>query len=265
LIQNLLIQIATLLQTELTQQIEQPQEHIKAEFFAESTAETLPQINLYPGKLEVSQNLRDNSSLPRSQELHQELSVDQTNPTKTYSLTHYPIKESVQCQLIVDYQPKNLTENTDFNIDYQQATITFTDEQNLSHLSKILLDYSFFSVSVLREFQQEFMTDLYGRDRKHYEEILSLIIGIILANQDELIDQYNKDNENQYKSINMITTHSLNQIKLLEGNPVISQNVSGFQLKFQVTGQIQMTKTIPDGISTIKTIRHLGRLTRSLQ
>ncbi len=92
MIQNLLITISELLQTELAGLLTQPANHIQALPFTDTKVESLPLICIYPSSLEISQNVKESgSSQPQLQELHQEIIIDHPQPAMTYQLDKIPV------------------------------------------------------------------------------------------------------------------------------------------------------------------------------
>lgn len=108
----------------------------------------------------------------------------------------------------------------------------------------------------LQELQQELLIDIYNQDLGKLEELSSLVTGIILTNQEKLIQDYNNSQENatQYKSKTISTTHTVSKINLLEGVYTTLETLSVFQLKFEVFGQLKLVKTVTEEVSEIKEI-----------
>jgi hypothetical protein len=254
-IQNLLINISELLQTELAELIPQPTNHILALPITDAKAESLPLIGIYPSSLEISQNVKESSSSqPRMQELHQEIIIDRLQPAITYQLDKTPVPGFTLCHLVIEQEESFLQENTDFIIDYQEATITL--KKDLSKASKILIDYSFMSILVIREFIQDFFIDILDNHLANIEKYSSLILGIILTSNDELIKSYNLNSQfNQYQTNQIFTTHLISQIRLINGNYINLVSLFKFQLKFQVIGQLKLSKTVRESVSPIQTIQ----------
>ena len=219
MIQNLIQQITTLLQESFAGVISDPEQHIVASPATEPTAEELPLIALYPNKLEIRQDFQEtSSSQPRPQELRQEIAVNASNPAGPYSLAKTPLEQSTLCQIIFDKgtvteRQITLVENKDFDINYQNAAISFSFD--LSEASSIILQYSFVGVFTIREFQQEFLVDIYDVNLADVEKWSSLVTGIILTNHDELLEHYNLIEKTEYLANQFITTHTIDQIQIL--------------------------------------------------
>lgn len=260
MIQTLLTQIIERLQTELGEHLTQPKTHIIAIPITEPKTETLPLISIYPGKLEINQTIRETTAnQPCLQEQRQDITVS-PNPPTSYKLTKTPLKDSTRCQIVINEQEKPLKESTDFTINYQQATITF--KHNLSNVSKIQLQYSFLGILTVREFQQDFLIDICDQELTNIEKISSLAAGIIITNHDELIQYYNFTQPTEYQTDKLTTIHTINQIHLLEGIYTTLTTPLKLQLRFNVIGQLKLTKTITEGVSPIKEIKIRDRLNR---
>lgn len=254
MIYNLLIKISQLLQTELAGLITQPAKHILALPITESQAESLPLIGIYPGNLEISQNFKhSNSSQPSLQELHQEIIVDSPQPSVTYQLDKTPVKNTILCHLVIEQQSL-LQEDTDFSIDYQQGTITFNKE--FSQGSKILLRYSFLGIAVMREFTQDFFIDIVDTNLANIEQFSSLASGAILTSSDELIVNYNFNSQiTKYQTNQVITNHTISRISFINGTYTNLSATFKFQLKFQVIGQLNISRTVKESAIPIQTIQ----------
>jgi hypothetical protein len=254
-IQKLLIKICELLQTELAGLITQPANQIVALPIPETPPQTLPLIGIYPGNLEINQNFKQSSSSqPTLQQIHQEINIDNPQPAVTYQLTQTPVKNSIICHLVIEKQKILLQEDTDFNIDDQQGTITFV--KNLAKVNKILLDYSYMSVCIIREFSQDFLVDILDSNLKNIEKFSSLISGMILTNHDELIADYNFPSQvTQYQSNQILTVHSISHIDFINGSYSNFLSSYKLQLKFQTKGQIKVTKAVRDSVLPIQTIQ----------
>lgn len=116
-------------------------------------------------------------------------------------------------------------------------------------------------IIALREFQQYFLIEICDNDLAKIEEITSLITGIILTNQDKLIQNYNIKKENnsekpatQYTSKTVSNTHIISQINLLGGIYTILENPFTFQLKLEVFGQIKLIKTVTEEAGVIEEV-----------
>jgi hypothetical protein len=252
-IQKLLINISQLLQTELAGLITQPDNQIVVLPLSETQPQSLPLIGIYPSKLEINQNFKQSSSSqPTLQQLHQE--IDNPQPNLIYQLAQTPIKGSILCHLVIEKQQNLLQEDTDFNIDYQQRTISF--KETLAKVDKIKLDYSFISVCIIREFIQEFFVDIIDSNLENIEKFSSLISGIILTNNDELIADYNSHFQaNPYQSKQIIANSTISYIHFLNANYINLTNPLKFQLKLQVKGQLNLSRTVRESISPIQTIK----------
>ncbi|MDF0551822.1 hypothetical protein [Kamptonema sp. UHCC 0994] len=127
----------------------------------------------------------------------------------------------------------------------------FSLEQNLKD-SKSIKTYPEASrqeITVIREFEQDFFIDIYDNDLGSIEKLASLILGIILTNSEDLLQEYNVTKpthyqENANKNPSTTTTHLINQINFLEGNYKTSVTPMIFELKWQVKGNIKLVRTV---------------------
>ncbi|MBD2196754.1 MULTISPECIES: hypothetical protein [Calothrix] len=246
MIQNLLSKISELLQSELAGLITQTAKHILDIPISDKEAELLPLIAIYPGNLEISPKFKQSSSIhPSLQELHQEIILDNSPANCTYQLDKIPVEGFTLCHLMIDGEDNLLEENLDFFIDYQQATITL--KTDLSRASKLLIDYSFMSILVIQEFMQEFFIDIWDDSLTNIDKYSSLIMGIILTNNDQLINDYNLNSQlTPYQTHHIFNTHQINQIRVMNGSYSSFSSPFKFQLKFQVIGQLRIRKTVSE-------------------
>jgi hypothetical protein len=114
-----------------------------------------------------------------------------------------------------------------------------------------------------REFQQEFWIEIYDQDFARLEQGSSLITGILIANHDTLLEQYNTPkkpkNKTQYQARQVSTIHTLSQFRLLEGIYLYPKTGVVLQLKLIATGQIQIENAIADGMIPIQKIAITGK------
>ncbi|NEP25193.1 hypothetical protein [Moorena sp. SIO3I6] len=101
-------------------------------------------------------------------------------------------------------------------------------------------------ITTCREFQQEFFIDICDADLTNLEKLASLTTGVILTNDKELIENYNLSTANNYQAQQTATTHTISQITILEGSYDYLNNTPKLQLKWQVIGQVNFSKTITD-------------------
>ncbi|NUM65905.1 hypothetical protein HUU39_11615 [candidate division KSB1 bacterium] len=241
-----------------------PSGHIVVGASSAPAADDLPLIALYPDKLAINQNVKEtNSSQPRPQEFREEIAVNTTTPAGPYALAKTPLEKSTICKAIFDKgtvkeRQALLVENKDFEIDYQQAKIVFT--YDLAKASHILLKYSFVGVFTMREFQQDFLVDIFDDDIAEVEKWASLATGMILTSHDELIEQYNFTTKTEYTANQFLTYHTLDRIQMLEGVPSRADNCVKLQLKFKVVGQMKLTKAITSDFGLIEKIHSPGRI-----
>lgn len=262
MIQRLIQNLITLLRGSFAGVIANPQNQIVTGPI--TTPTVLPTIAIYADKLAISQNFKEaSSSQPRPQEFRQEIAVNTAAPAGPYTLAKTPLEKSTLCKIIFDkgsLQERQtlLVENKDFSIDYQNATILFA--YDLSKASHILLKYSFAGVFTMREFQQDFLVDIFDDDMGKVEKWASLTTGMILTSHDEQLEQYNLANKTEYVANQFLTTHTLDRIHLLEGVPSSAGANFKLQLKFRAAGQLKLVKEITSGFGLIEKIHSPGKI-----
>jgi hypothetical protein len=223
----------------------------------------LPLIALYPARFEISQSLKDTSSdQPRLQETQERIEVDARRPQGPYSLAHTPLRQSVRGELIqevgsVKERRIRLVEDRDFEIDYQQASLSLHETPQPGGVLR--LRYSYVGVFTIREFQQQLLIDIYDTDLAAAEQWASLVTGIILTDQQEFIAAFNTTAKTEYQAGPYLTGHTLNQINFLEGTPTYTDALFNIQLKFNISGQLKLVKKISDGFGLIETIHSPGK------
>lgn len=263
MIQNLIEQIINLLRESFVGVIADPENQIVAGPVTEPVG-IGPTIAIYPANLEMSQNFKEtNSSQPRPQEFRQEIAVNESTPQGPYSLAKTPLQRSTLCKVIFDQgilteRKIMLVEDKDFTINYQGATILFS--YDLAEASSVRLKYSFVGVFTVREFQQEFLADIYDDDKAAVEKWASLTTAMILTSHDELVEGYNLIARTEYVANRFTTSHTIGQIQVLEGVLGRSDSTFSLQLKYNVAGQVKLTKEIVDGFGLIERIHSPGRI-----
>jgi len=263
MIDHLIQHIITLLRQGFDGVIPSPESHIVTGALAGEIDE-LPAIAIYPSKLTWSQGLvESNSSGPRPQEFRQEIPVEAGSPQGPYPLAKTPLPGSAQGQLIFD--PGEVTErrvtvleNKAFTIDYQTPAVSFSAD--LSEASLIRLTYSFVGVFTVKEFQQQFLVDVYDTGMAAVEKWASLANGMILTSHDELIEQYNVTAKTEYIANQFITRHTLGRLQSLEGSPGRQESALKMQLTYSATGYITLIKEIVDGFGLIQKIHSPGQI-----
>ncbi len=257
MIQNLVQAIATLLQNNLTGVT------IKPTSIDAPPADQLPIIALYPTKLLVNQGFRDRPAeqSPRSLPITQTIALSQKRGP--YPLDHTPLPGTllVQTASAVDAsQP--LAEGADFTIDTQAipASLTVTFGPVVKRNSQLALTYKFQGLLLTQDIEQELLIDIYAADPAAAEQWASLGSAIILASHGDLLTTYNSLSRTQYQSKDFTSVHTIEQIQLLEGIDTNTATLGKSQLKFRVTGQLQLIKEIHDGVEVIKEIPLVSKL-----
>ncbi len=112
------------------------------------------------------------------------------------------------------------------------------------------------SIVVIRELIQDFFIDILDNNLATIEQYASLISGIILTFNDELIKNYNFNSQFiQYQTNQIVTTHLISQIRLINGNYANLFTPFKFQLKFQAIGQLKLSRTVRESVSAIEKIQ----------
>lgn len=105
------------------------------------------------------------------------------------------------------------------------------------------------SETTIQDFQQEMRVEIYDSERADLEKWTSLTLGIILSDSDEIIKACNQRAKNSpYHSEHFSITHLIDYIQLVEGIPSASESLFQWQLKFKVSGHLNLSKNIGDGV-----------------
>ena len=229
----------------------------------------LPYIALSLGKFTINQHTTDSlASQPRPQPTVQRVAVNAANPRGPYALAHTPLAGSMQG--VVIHEPGTLAEQrvamvegTDFTIVYPQATLTLA--QAFPPASQMLLSYSFAGIFTIREFLQDLVIEIYDTTMAAVEQWASLTMGLLFTSHDDLLAAYNADVPNSppdatntYHSGQVVTTHTVTQLKLLEGLPNSAATPCHVQLRWTVAGQCKFVKEQVEGVGVIEQIVSLG-------
>lgn len=113
-----------------------------------------------------------------------------------------------------------------------------------------------------QEFQQTFSIDLHTQTPADLEKLSSLILGILLTYQSELITAYNNtDPLSTYQAQTVTTRHHLRQFQFLSSTPTYPSESAagpgagfGLTLTFSALGHLTLSKPITEGLHPIETI-----------
>jgi len=246
-IQNLILAIAARLQENLAG----PQ--IAAAPPATTPPAALPALALYPGAFLVSQAVKDAPAPARTRTVQQTITVKagQARPGP-YPLDYAALDQSLSAALLKQGSPPQpLVKDADFAVDYQQATISFPGA-SVKAASKVALEYAVAQIDTFREFQQGLLVDVYDASLAGAERWASLACGIVLGSADELLAAYNSpEAHTEYRAGLFATKHSLSQLRLLEGTPGPAGDAWLYRLKFDVNGQLRMSRQLREGAGII--------------
>jgi len=109
-------------------------------------------------------------------------------------------------------------------------------------------------MTVVREFDQDFFIEIYDKDLEKVEKLASLILGIILTNSEDLLQEYNVTASIGYQSKAITTVNIINQINVLESIYKTIVEPQSFELKLQAKGQLKLSRNIGGELGTIKNI-----------
>ena len=176
-------------------------------------------------------------------------------------------------QLLISKTVAELKSELARQINKSQITavpISKTLDENLPQIAvypgKLTIDRQFennISVNgnLVQEFQQILLIDICTKDLERLEKLTSLVTGIILINQEKLIQDYNNPTENNnsqkdatYTSKTISTIHKIGKINLLEGIYTALETPFTFQLKYEVFGRLTIAKTTKEDRSRIEEI-----------
>ena len=157
-----------------------------------------------------------------------------------------------------------LVEGRDFTIAYPQATLTLAPA--FPPASQMLLSYTFAGIFTLREFLQDLVIEIYDTTMAAVEQWASLTMGLLFTSHDTLLAAYNADVPNPppdvtntYHSGQVVTTHTVTQLKLLEGLPSPAAIPCHVQLRWTVAGQCKFVKEQVEGVGVIEQIVSPGQ------
>jgi hypothetical protein len=252
MIQNLIQAIATLLQNNLVGV------NIKTTPIDAPPADQLPAIALYATTLLGNQRFRDRPVDKSPMPLQTTQLVTLTQKRGPYPLDHTPLSGTMTAQTVPNPgdAPQLLTEGADFSIDTQPipTTLTVTFSNTLKRNSQIALAYSFQGLALTQDIEQELLIDVYAVDPAAAEQWASLSTAIILASHNSLLTTYNSSTKTQYQAKDFSTVHTIDQIQLIDGIVNTASTISKLQLKFGITGQLQLIKEIHEGAEVIREI-----------
>lgn len=150
-----------------------------------------------------------------------------------------------------------LTEGSDFQIDYQNARISFV--RSVAGAGGILLRYSFAGVFTVQDFSQEFQVSVYAADYGAVEQWAALATSVILTSRDELLDYYNQAAPTVHSAGQFSSTHTLSQLQAVGGVPAPATAGLRLDCTFRVLGQMKLTREIGDGFALLQRVRSPGR------
>lgn len=223
-----------------------------------------PRLGVHLGETTYTQHHRETgSSQPRPIEMREELAVNGGNPAGPYQLAKTPLDTSALCKVLFDEGPMAgrrllFVEGKDFNIDYQNAQLTFS--RDMTGAETIILRYSYVGVFSLREFEQVLLLDVYDENASNAEKWASLATGMILSNHNELLELFNNTNPVTHISNAYLSVATISQILPIHSTTERTENDSFFKLQttFKAIGQVRFIKEIAGGFGLIEKIHSPG-------
>lgn len=116
-------------------------------------------------------------------------------------------------------------------------------------------------ILVMREFEQDFFIEIYDKDLGKVEKLASLILGVILTNSEDLLQEYNNvTTSTKYQSKAITTVHIINQVNVLDSIYKTTAEPQSFELKLQAKGQLKLLRNIGGELGTIDEINILSSI-----
>lgn len=223
-----------------------------------------PSLTLLPGKLELSQQARDRSGQPRPQPARQILEL--RLPATRYTLDKTPLASSLRVQAI--FRPGQLDERAlplslpdEYRIDETGPALLLTPAgaAKVEGAASLLVSYRFVGVYALQEFKQLFHAHVHAPDLPQAEQWASLLIALLLTEQEALMEDYNNQTQTVYAAGDYAARHSIDQIRLLEGEPEVSEEGVLWRLLWQVNGRLELGKQTRPAFDLIEQVVSPGR------
>ena len=265
MIQGLVERLLTILQQAFADGIADVDQHVVAGPVPAPDAAALPLIALSPGELELESRVRDEStSQPRPREIRETIATNETIPAGPYSLERTPLAGSLRCRVVFEQgqlaeRSVTLTEGRDFTVDPAAPSIAFTGD--VAGSDQIRLIYSFAGIFTVRELRQQLLADVYGQDAGTVEGFASLVAGVVLTDQDELLEHVNRVAPTTYAAGRYATRHVFDRLVLTGGAAVDSSDgIVHQRLRFRATGRLEATREVDGGFGLIERVHSPGRV-----
>lgn len=265
MVRGLVERLLTVLRQVFTAEIIDIDDHVVAGPVPAPAEEDLPLIALSPGELTLEPRVKDEATgQPRPRDRRQEIAVSETAPAGPYPLAQTPLADSLRCRIVFDKgeleeRSVALREGHDFTIDPTAPSISFT--YGITGADEIQLSYSVVGVFVVRELCQDLLADVYGKTVAAVERLSSLVTGIVLIDQNVLLEQVNRVAPTSYGVGRYATLHLFDRLVLLDGTAIeVSNNVVHQRLHFRATGRLEATRALEDGFGLIERVHSPGRV-----
>ena len=149
-------------------------------------------------------------------------------------------------------QVEPLVLDQDFTLDETKTRLTLI--QPLFY-PRLLVQYTADATTSLQEFQQDFWLTITARDAATVDRLTTLTLGSLLTSQDRLLASYQSGLENsQYRTEEFGARPSLRQLQLIKGEAAHPDSGVGFQLQWQVSGQITLTRYLEASPAPIRQV-----------
>lgn len=223
-----------------------------------------PTLALLPGKLELSQQARDRADQPRPQPARQ--TIDLRLPATRYGLEKTPLNSSLRAQAL--FRPGQLDERSiglsmpdDYQIDETGPALLLTPAgaAKVAGAASLLVSYNFVGVYTHQEFKQQFHAHVDGATPQQAEQWTSLLIALLLTDEGALIEGFNSQTPTLYAGGDYASRHTIDQIRLLEGESEVSGDGVRWRLLWQVHGRLEVSKQSRPAFGLIDQIVSSGR------
>lgn len=210
----------------------------------------LPVLAVYPGKFAIRQGGRE--AIPAMKEVSLSQSITLGQPKAgPYPLEAPPRPDSLHASRVVAGKPPAPLASADFNVDGQQATISFPTSKTAAG-NTILVEFASLQVSRQGAFQQELWLDAYAASLDEAEKWAGLACSVALNRLDTLLAAVNGRGPWREKAFSTATT--VQQVQLVEGVPLFDTPAPGYRLKFTVSGELRFTQLFPDSPAVIQEV-----------
>lgn len=229
-------------------------------------ANQLPLVALSFGRFESTAQFGDDPpGEMRTRETKEIFVVDPSNRSGPYQLAQSPLEGTLSCRLIWNQAGDPLEgkkirlypvqgDNPSFILRASEREIEISYTPAIVGAPRLEVEYAFAAVYAIREFQQILKLDCYAATGSIAEQWAALVSAVLINNNAALLKTANSSN-NLHSAGNYATQHLINTAVLQEGNlNKVSTDLHHYQLLFQISGQLVLSRTMSGGAETIQKI-----------